>query len=222
MTRTHYMYLGVTGFLLIIVGILGFLLICETHRPVETITAIQPPFTTPIMSTTSVEKTDTPVELPPTVTPPATPATTTLSWESLPSNSLYSNSAIDTALQNCLDTDSSTYGMIQCSEVAKKQYDAIVDKIYTALNKELDTKSADTEEDSKNSALSEKANIASTTEQFVLYRNSLCAAAYDEASGGTIRSLYHASCYLNLTRAHIQALCTLGEGLRACKTIAPF
>lgn len=220
MSRIHYMYLGVICFLLLLIGLLSFLLIQENHRPAS-IPAVETSTTTVCLPT--LENTDTSTADIPTAVPPlSNNSTSSLSWDMLPPNYLYSNSAIDKELETCIDTDYSTYGMSQCSIIAEQQYDLLIQKIYTQLNNNLDINSTVDDEEIKKSAIAEKNYLASTTEQFTLYRQSLCKAAYEEATGGSIRTLLYAGCYLDVTRAHIQNLCSFGVKGSVCAGVIPF
>jgi uncharacterized protein YecT (DUF1311 family) len=141
-----------------------------------------------------------------------------VSGNDLPSNFLYENSAIEQNLDSCTDSDSSTYGMNMCGKKAMDDYDALLAMVYELITTDLDEyilKYPDTDE--THSVRAEKDEIIRTKELFTQYRSSVCLAAAEEATSGSMSGLLYSDCYLHTTRAHIQLLCALGDGINRCE-----
>lgn len=119
----------------------------------------------------------------------------TTSWNNVSKNFFYADSSVEKELNQCSGNNSSTLGMSDCYGVAIKKYDAILDRAYELTLLDL-----------------AEVRVADAKRFFAQYRDITCSIAYDEAQGGSIRVLLRGACYLQVTRAQIQTLCSLGAG----------
>lgn len=126
----------------------------------------------------------------------AKPASTvidkTTSWNNRSKNFFYADSSIEKEASQCSSDNPTTLGMNDCYGTAMKKYDAILDRVYELTLQDFD-----------------KAKVDDVKRFFTQYRAALCAIAYDEAQGGSIRGILYGGCYLEATRAQIQTLCLL-------------
>jgi uncharacterized protein YecT (DUF1311 family) len=124
----------------------------------------------------------------------------TTGWNNVSKNFFYADSSVEKELNQCFESNSSTLGMSDCYGVAIKEYDAILDRVYGLTFQDP-----------------AEARVADAKRFFDQYREITCSIAYDEAQGGSIRVLLHDGCYLQVTRAQIQTLCSFGAGPSRCE-----
>lgn len=124
----------------------------------------------------------------------------TISWNNMSKNFFYADSSVEKELNQCSENNLSTLGMNDCYGVAMKKYDAILDRVYELTLQDL-----------------AEARVADEKRFFAQYRDTTCSIAYEEAKGGSIQGLLGGACYLQVTRAQIQTLCSLGAGPSRCE-----
>lgn len=146
-----------------------------------------------------------------------------LSWKNMPKNFLYSNTFIEKTLQHCLSgPESTTLSMNACAETAMKKYDALLDTVYQVIGQDIadslqNVDGPDSTSDMGTKALvDEKNNLNKSKNLFTQYRVATCTAAYDEALGGTLGGQLYDGCYIEVTRAQIQTLCSIGANSSRC------
>jgi uncharacterized protein YecT (DUF1311 family) len=134
---------------------------------------------------------------------------------------------IDQELLECSSQNGSTYGLIDCYQKAQTAYDALVLRVRDAIMREFDesveerrswvaTHSTDSaiesmlqfDESYVNGIIAAKKDLKDSQNAFMKYRESLCAYAYNIYNDGSMRYVIADQCYLDLTKAHLVAMCS--------------
>lgn len=145
-------------------------------------------------------------------------------WDTLATNTAYQDPGIEHDLVECLGDKYDTISMDTCSEQAMNAYDARLNTVYQLLIPPFteDARVLGELAQEKTDGHAEAINkVKDISKSFENYRSVICGAAYDSAEGGTIRGSLYAGCYMEVTKAQIQALCQLGSVGSVCTDKIP-